>query len=102
MRTMLKVQMDVEASNAAIKDGRLARVLAATMERLKPEAAYFTAVDGCRGGFIVFDLQHPSDIPSICEPFFLEFNAKVELSPVMTAEDVQKGVEKASIAASRN
>jgi hypothetical protein len=102
MRTMLKVQMDVEASNAAIKSGRLGEVLAATMERLKPEAAYFTAVDGCRGGFIVFDLQHPSDIPSICEPFFLEFNAKVDLVPVMTAEDVKKGVEKAFAAASRN
>jgi hypothetical protein len=99
---MLKVQMDVQAANAAIKDGRLERVLAATMERLKPEAAYFTAVDGCRGGFIVFDLQHPSDIPSICEPFFLELNAKVELTPVMTAEDVQKGVEKAFATTSRN
>ena len=94
--------MDVEASNAAIKDGRLGRILAATMERLKPEAAYFTAVDGCRGGFIVFDLQDPSDIPSICEPFFLEFNAKLELSPVMTPEDVQKGVEKDFSASGRN
>jgi hypothetical protein len=94
--------MDVDASNAAIKDGRLGRTLAATMERLKPEAAYFTAVDGCRGGFIVFDLKDPSDIPSICEPFFLEFGAKVQLSPVMTPEDVQKGLEKAFSAAGRN
>jgi hypothetical protein len=95
MRTLLKLQFPVEASNAAYKDGRLGRVLEQAMERLKPEAAYFTAVDGCRGGFIVFDLQHPSDIPSICEPFFLELNAKCELAPVMAPEDVKAGIDKA-------
>ena len=95
MRTMLKIQMSVEAANAAAKDGRLGKVIGATMERLKPEAAYFTAVNGDRGGFIVFDLHHPSDIPAICEPLFLELGAKVELAPVMTAEDVQAGLDRA-------
>jgi len=95
MRTILKVEMSVEASNAAIKDGRLGKVMASTLERLKPEAAYFTAVNGNRGGFIVFDLKDPSDIPSVCEPFFMEFGATCELTPAMTMEDVQKGLEKA-------
>ena len=93
---MLKVQISVDAGNAAFKDGRLGKVLSSTLERLKPEAAYFTAVDGHRGGFIVFDLKHPSDIPSICEPFFQELGAKCELTPVMTAEDVAAGVAKVS------
>jgi hypothetical protein len=92
---LLKIQMPVEPANAAIKDGRLGKVIATTLERLKPEAAYFTAVDGDRAGFIVFDLAHPSDIPSICEPFFFELGAKVELVPVMTPEDVQAGLAKA-------
>ncbi len=95
MRTMLTVRMPVEAANAAVEDGRLGKVIAATMERLKPEAAYFTAVGGDRGGYIVFDLKHPSDIPSICEPFFVELGAKIELTPVMTPEDVQAGLAKA-------
>jgi|SRR5579862_2469027 len=94
MRTMLKVEMSVEASNAAIKDGRLGKIMASTLERLKPEAAYFTAVNGKRGGYIVFDLKDPSDIPSVCEPFFQELGASCELSPAMTPEDVQKGLEK--------
>src|ERR1700722_14891220 len=96
MRMMLKIQMPVEAANAAIKDGRLGKVLASTIERLKPEAAYFTTMEGDRGGFIVFDLQHPSDIPSISKPFFNELNAKGEMMPVMTPEDVQTGLAKAS------
>jgi hypothetical protein len=49
MRTMLKIQFPVEEANAAIKDGRFAKVLSSTLERLKPEAAYFTAVGGDRG-----------------------------------------------------
>ncbi len=95
MRTMLQVQFRVDASNAAIKDGRLMKVMQSTMERLKPEAAYFTTVDGDRGGYIVFDLAHPSDIPSICEPFFTELGAKCVLTPVMTPDDVQAGIAKA-------
>ena len=94
MRTMLKVQFPAEAANKAIEDGRLGKVLMATMERLKPEAAYFSTVNGDRGGFIVFDLKNPDDIPGICEPFFSELNAKIELSPCMTAEDVQSGLAK--------
>ena len=96
MRTMLKVQMSVDAGNAAIADGRLQRVLQATMERVHPEAAYFTTVDGCRGGYIVFDLKDPSDIPAICEPFFTELHAKLELTPCMTPDEVAAGLQKAS------
>ena len=95
MRTLLKVQMSVEAANAAIKDGKLGKIMSTTLERLQPEAAYFTTMNGDRGGFIVFDLKHPSDIPSICEPFFMELGAKVELMPVMTPDDVQAGLAKA-------
>jgi hypothetical protein len=95
MRTMLKLQFPVAAGNAAIKDGRLGKVISETLDRLKPEAAYFTTMDGDRGGFIVFDLQNVDDIPSIAEPFFTELDAKVQFTPVMTAEDVQRGVAKA-------
>ncbi len=93
---MLRIQMPAEAANAAIKDGRFAKVMSETMERLKPEAAYFTSFEGDRCGFIVFDMEHPSDIPSICEPFFYAVHAKVELQPAMTAEDVQTGLAKAN------
>lgn len=95
MRMMLTLQIPAQAGNAAIKDGRLAKVLSATLERIKPEAAYFTTVDGDRGGFIVFDLKNPDDIPSIAEPFFLELDAKVTMAPVMTPDDVQSGLAKA-------
>jgi hypothetical protein len=93
---LLKVQMDVEAGNRAIKDGSFGGLLERVLGQIKPEAVYFTAIDGKRTGLIFFDLKEPSDIPSICEPFFDAVNAEIDLMPVMTPEDVQAGLEKAA------
>lgn len=92
MRTMLKVQLPVEAGNDAIRSGRLGEVIGAAMEKLHPEAAFFGAEDGKRTGYMVFDMQDSSQVPSIAEPFFMEFNATVSLNPVMNIEDLQKGL----------
>ena len=96
MRMLLRVQMDVEGGNRAIKDGSFGDILGQVTERIKPEAAYFTAIDGKRTGLLFFDLKDPSDIPAIAEPFFMGVNASVDLFPVMTAEEVGKGIEEAS------
>ncbi len=92
MRTLLRVTMDVAAGNNAIKNGSLARIMKATMDRLQPEASYFLPIDGCRACIMVFDLKDPSMIPSIAEPFFLELNAKVDMCPCMNADDMREGV----------
>ena len=96
MRMLLKVQMEVEAANRAIKDGSWGQTMERVMQTLQPEAAYFTALDGKRTGLIVFDLKEPSQIPSIAEPFFMSVNASIELTPVMTMEDVQTGLQEAA------
>ncbi len=93
MRTLLSVTLEVKASNKAIMDGSLPKIMQSTMERIKPEASYFTTLDGCRACLIVFDLKDPSEIPGIAEPFFMGLNAKVNFSPVMNAEDLQKGLQ---------
>jgi hypothetical protein len=66
------------------------------MPMLQPEAAYFTAQDGKRTALIVFDLKEPSQIPSVAEPFFRSVKASIDLSPVMTIDDVRKGIEEAA------
>jgi len=96
MRMLLKVQMEVEAANRAIKDGSWGQTMERVMQALQPEAAYFTALDGKRTGLIIFDLKEPSQIPSIAEPFFMSVNASIELTPVMTMEDVQTGLQEAA------
>jgi hypothetical protein len=96
MRMLLKMQMDAEAGSRAIKDGSFGPMLERVMQQIKPEAAYFTAIDGRRTGLIFFDLQDPSDIPAIAEPFFMTVGASIEILPVMTPEEVQKGLEEAA------
>ena len=91
MRILLKASFPVEASNATIKDGSLPHKIQSILADLKPEAAYFLANEkGHRTAYIVLDLADPSKIPGAAEPFFLAFNASVELFPVMTAEDLMK------------
>lgn len=92
MRVMMKVTIETEAGNRAIADGTLAAMMEQMLGDLRPEAAYFGSEHGQRTNFIVFDLQDPSQIPPIAEPFFRTLNAKVEIFPVMNREDLQKGL----------
>ena len=48
MRMLLKATIPTELGNRAIKDGSFAKVMEATMAKLKPEAAYFVAERGRR------------------------------------------------------
>ena len=93
MRTLLTATMEAAAGNKAITDGSLPKIMKSLMERLKPEAAYFFSSEGCRTCLMVFDLKDPSQIPVTVEPLFMGMNAKVNLTPVMNAEDLQKGLE---------
>ncbi len=90
---MMKLQLDTEAANRAIADGSLPQLMQDTLERLRPEAAYFGPEDGVRTAFIVFDLEDPSQIPSISEPLFSKVKARIQLFPVMDREDLQKGLQ---------
>jgi hypothetical protein len=91
MRMLLRVSIPVESGNAAIKAGTLGSTIEKILADLKPEAAYFIADDdGNRSGSIVFDMQDQSQIPSVAEPWFLAFNAKISIRPVMTPQDLAK------------
>jgi hypothetical protein len=89
MRMLLRVSIPVETGNAAAKAGTLGSIVKGILADLKPEAAYFFADDnGNRSGSVVFDMKDTSQIPAIAEPWFLAFNAKVSLRPVMTPADL--------------
>ena len=94
MRMMLRFTIPVEKGNQAFKDGSLGKTLESTMNKLKPEAAYFAPLDGKRCGMIFFDLAEPSQIVEVVEPLFSNLNAAVELVPVMNGDDLRKGIAK--------
>ncbi len=92
MRMLITVTIPAAAGNAAIKSGALQRVMTEALERIKPEAAYFTTRDGCRTAFLVADMKDPSQMPWIAEPFFMNLDAAVQFTPVMNAEDLRRGL----------
>lgn len=93
MRMMMKVTMDTEAGSRAIADGTMPKMMDEMMGQLKPEAAYFGPENGMRTAFIVFDLQDPSQLPSLTEPLFRIAHARVQMFPVMSREELQKGLQ---------
>ena len=90
MRFMMKVVIPVDTGNAAAKAGTLGKTIQSILEDLKPESVYFTSVDGCRGGYIFLNMDDASQIPSVAEPWFLAFNASIDILPVMLPEDLGK------------
>ena len=91
MRYYLKASIPAEDGNKAIKNGSLGKNMKEILSELKPEAAYFGSESGKRTAFLIVNINDASDIVKIAEPFFLAFNADVQLIPVMTAEDLEKG-----------
>jgi hypothetical protein len=92
MRIMVKFSLPVEAGNAAIRSGKLEKVMHQIVDELKPEAAYFFPTGGERGGFFVVEMQDSSQIVETAERLFFGLNAKVDLVPVMSAADLEKGL----------
>jgi hypothetical protein len=61
-------------------------------EDLNPEACYVLPGGGERGGFFVVDMRESSQIAEIAERFFFGLNAKIEMTPVMAVDDLQKAL----------
>jgi hypothetical protein len=61
-------------------------------EDLKPEASYFFLSGGERGGFFVADMRESSQVAEIAERFFFGLSTKIDMVPVMAADDLQKAL----------
>jgi hypothetical protein len=90
MRFLLKVTIPNDGGNAAARAGRLGKTIKAILDEQKPEAVYFTEDRGQRCGYLIIDLADASQIPTFAEPWFLAFNAHIELHAVMTPDDLAK------------
>jgi hypothetical protein len=88
MRMVMHVYMPVDVFNAAVRDGSAGPKMQKILAEQKPEAAYFTEYHGQRSGILIIDLKDASEIPKYAEPWFLQFNARLELHPAMTPQDL--------------
>jgi hypothetical protein len=90
MRILLNITFPHDKFNAAVKDGSAGKKLKKILDKMKPEAVYFTGHHGKRGAIMVVDLPDASKIPSLAEPWFLSFNADVDFQIAMTPGDLAK------------
>ena len=81
--------------NAAVRDGSVGAKMKKILDAQKPEAAYFTELNGKRTGVLVVNLTDPAQIPGLAEPWFLAFEADVQIRPTMTPADLERaGLDK--------
>jgi hypothetical protein len=88
MRLILNVTIPVEPFNSMVRKGTAGATIKKVLEAVKPEACYFTEQNGDRGAVLVVDLKDSSQIPALCEPWYLSFNATCKFTIAMTPEDL--------------
>ena len=92
MRFFLKATMPVKAGNALLRDPEMGSKMESLMGDLKPEAAYFCIEGGQRTAYFVVNMENAEEMPRLAEPLWLSWEADVELIPIMTGEDLEKGL----------
>ncbi|MDW9231282.1 hypothetical protein C7S15_4941 [Burkholderia cepacia] len=72
-----------------MRDGSVGDVISRILEAVKPEAVYFTEQGGGRGAVAIVNVDDPSQIPALAEPWFLMLNADCEFRVVMLPDDLR-------------
>ena len=88
MRLLIEASLPVETGNAAIRDGSLGQKMQSILEDQKPEAVYFIEENGKRTVILVVNAESGLDIPRLAEPWFLAFNAHLEVHPAFVPEEM--------------
>ncbi|MBD3299018.1 MAG: hypothetical protein GF341_10210 [candidate division Zixibacteria bacterium] len=89
MRFMCRFRIPVAVGNRLAQEGKLGLKLQAILEEQKPEAVYFSMDQGKRTAFVVLNIDNPSQIPAIAEPWFHAVEAEMDADPAMTPEDLK-------------
>ncbi|MDR3457058.1 MAG: panthothenate synthetase [Verrucomicrobiae bacterium] len=89
MRMLIIASLPTHVFNAAVKDGTAGAKIGKILDAQKPESVYFTELNGRRTAILVVELSDASKIPSLAEPWFLTFDAEVQVHPTMTPDDLK-------------
>jgi hypothetical protein len=92
MRLMLKFSIPVERGNEAVADGTMTEAIEKLVEATSAEAAYFTMIDGERGGYIFFEETDQTKLTTYNEPMFAALDAHIDIFPVLSLKDLRRGL----------
>jgi hypothetical protein len=95
MRFLIHAKIPTEDGNKMVQDPNFLKKLEEYTNKVKAEAAYFFEAGGNRVAVFIVDIQSTDQIPILVEPLFSGMGAHVELHPVMSLDDLKKGIPQA-------
>lgn len=99
MRFLISAKIPTEAGNKMVQDPNFLRKLEEYINKVKAEATYFFEADGNRVADFIVDIHSADQIPVLAEPLFSGMDAQVEFHPVMSLDDLKKGIPQAIVEA---
>jgi hypothetical protein len=95
MRFLIHAEIPTEAGNKMVQDPNFLMKLEKYINKVKAEATYFFEMNGTRVAAFIVDIQSADQIPSLTEPLFSGMDAHVKFRPVMSFDDLKKGIPQA-------
>ncbi|MGH9978580.1 MAG: hypothetical protein ACRD8Z_22525 [Nitrososphaeraceae archaeon] len=99
MRFLISAKIPTEAGNKMVQDPNFLKKLEEYINKVKAEASYFYEAEGNRVAAFIVDMQSADQIPVLVEPLFSGMGAHVEFHPVMSLDDLKKGIPQAIVEA---
>jgi hypothetical protein len=99
MRFLILAKIPTEDGNKMVQDPKFLEKIEKYINQVKAEATYFFESDGNRVASFIVDIESADQIPVLTEPLFSGMGAHVELHPVMSLDDLKKGIPQAVIEA---
>ena len=97
MRFLILAKIPTEDGNKMVLDPKFLEKIEKYINKVKAEATYFFETDGNRVASFIVDIESADQIPVLSEPLFSGMGAHVELYPVMSLDDLKKGMPQAIV-----
>ena len=99
MRFLILAKIPTEDGNKMVQDPKFLEKIEKYINKVKAEATYFFEANGNRVASFIVNIESADQIPVLSEPLFSGMGAHVELHPVMSLDDLKKGLPQVVIEA---
>jgi hypothetical protein len=80
-----------------VQDPNLLKKIEEYISKVRAEATYFYEAEGNRVIDFIADIDSADQIPVVVEPLFIGMGAHVEIHPVMSLDNLKKGIPQAVV-----
>ena len=90
MKFLIEINIPTETGNKLLKNGLIIAQLHEYLKEVKPDHTYFSIKNGKRTVFMILNVESAEKFPEIAEPLWLDWNAEVNVWPIMDEKDFEK------------